>query len=117
LAPLLDNRLDERHPDAPYLGDNSVAEIGTLKPPTGKRCTIVYSKPVHFDPAKRYPAIVDVYGGPGVQRVLDNWTGSSFTQILTRAGYVVFQLDNRGTGLPRQAHSKHPFTISWARSK
>jgi dipeptidyl-peptidase-4 len=54
-------------------------------------------KPLHFDPAKRYPAIVDVYGGPGVQRVLDSWTGSSFTQILTRAGYVVFQLDNRGT--------------------
>ena len=34
---------------------------------------------------------------PGVQRVLDNWTGNSFTQILTRAGYVVFQLDNRGS--------------------
>ncbi len=33
-----------------------------------------------------------------MQRVLDNWTGSSFTQILTRAGYVVFQLDNRGSG-------------------
>ena len=40
---------------------------------------------------------MDVYGGPGVQRVLDNWNGSAFTQILTRAGYVVFQLDNRGT--------------------
>ncbi len=33
-----------------------------------------------------------------MQRVLDNWTGNSFTQILTRAGYVVFQLDNRGSG-------------------
>jgi dipeptidyl-peptidase-4 len=32
-----------------------------------------------------------------VQRVLNNWHGSSFTQILTRAGYVVFTLDNRGT--------------------
>ncbi len=48
-------------------------------------------------PATRYPAIVDVYGGPGVQRVVDDWSGSSFTQILTRAGYVVFQLDNRGS--------------------
>jgi dipeptidyl-peptidase-4 len=54
-------------------------------------------KPAHFDPAKRYPAIVEVYGGPGVQRVLDVWTGASFAQILTRAGYVVFQLDNRGS--------------------
>jgi dipeptidyl-peptidase-4 len=54
-------------------------------------------KPAGFDPGKRHPAIVDVYGGPGVQRVLDAWTGASFTQILTRAGFVVFQLDNRGT--------------------
>ena len=38
-----------------------------------------------------------MYGGPSVERVLDTWTGSSFTQILTRAGYVVFQLDNRGS--------------------
>jgi dipeptidyl-peptidase 4 len=52
---------------------------------------------LHFDAAKRYPAIVDVYGGPGAQRVLNNWSGASFTQILTRAGYVVFQLDNRGS--------------------
>jgi dipeptidyl-peptidase-4 len=29
--------------------------------------------------------------------VLNNWTGNTFTQILTRAGYVVFQLDNRGS--------------------
>jgi dipeptidyl-peptidase-4 len=54
-------------------------------------------KPAHFDPNKRHPAIVEVYGGPGVQRVLNAWSGSSFTQILTRAGFVVFQLDNRGT--------------------
>jgi dipeptidyl-peptidase-4 len=32
-----------------------------------------------------------------VQRVLNSWSGNSFTQILTRAGYLVFQLDNRGT--------------------
>ena len=54
-------------------------------------------KPLHFDASQRYPAIIDVYGGPGTQRVTDSWTGSSFTQILTRAGYVVFQLDNRGS--------------------
>jgi dipeptidyl-peptidase-4 len=97
LAQLLENRLDSRHPDAPYLADNSVPEIGTLTATDGQTLYYRLFKPSHFDPAKRYPAIVDVYGGPGVQRVLDNWTGSSFTQILTRAGYVVFQLDNRGS--------------------
>jgi len=94
---LLENRLDAHHPDAPYVADNSIAEFGTLAAADGQTLYYRLFKPPHFDPAKRYPTIVDVYGGPGVQRVLDNWTGSSFTQILTRAGYVVFQLDNRGT--------------------
>jgi dipeptidyl-peptidase 4 len=97
LALLVENRLDASHPDAPYLADNSVPEFGTLEAADGQTLHYRLFKPLHFDPAKQYPAIVDVYGGPGVQRVLDNWMGNSFTQILTRAGYVVFQLDNRGT--------------------
>jgi dipeptidyl-peptidase-4 len=94
---LLENRLDAQHPDAPYLADNAVPEVGTLTAADGQTLYYQLFKPLHFDPSKRYPAIVDVYGGPGVQRVLNNWHGSSFTQILTRAGYVVFTLDNRGS--------------------
>ena len=97
MAQLLENRLDAHHPDAPYLADNSIGEIGTLNAADGQTLYYRLFKPLHFDPAKRYPAIVNVYGGPGVQTVLDNWYGSSFTQILTRAGFVVFQLDNRGS--------------------
>jgi dipeptidyl-peptidase-4 len=97
LASLLENRLDGNHPDAPYLTENSVPEFGTLRAADGQTLHYRIFKPAPFDSTKRYPAIVDVYGGPGVQRVLHNWSGSSFTQILTRAGYVVFQLDNRGT--------------------
>jgi len=97
LAYLLENRLDQSHPDAPYLADNSVPEFGTLAAADGQALYYRLFKPAHFDPAKRYPAIVEVYGGPGAQRVLNNWTGNTFTQILTRAGYVVFQLDNRGS--------------------
>ena len=96
-ARLLENRLDAQHADAPYLADNSVPEFGTLQATDGQTLYYKLFKPRHFEPSKRYPAIVDVYGGPGVQRVLDTWAGASFTQILTRAGYVVFQLDNRGT--------------------
>jgi dipeptidyl-peptidase-4 len=97
IASLLENRLDAAHPDAPYLADNAVPEYGTLTAADGQLLYYRVFKPRHFDPARRYPAIVDVYGGPGVQRVVDAWTGSSFVQILTRAGYVVFQLDNRGS--------------------
>jgi dipeptidyl-peptidase 4 len=94
---LLENRLDGEHPMAPYLADNSIPEFGTLTAADGQTLYYRLFKPLHFDPGRRYPAIVDVYGGPGVQRIVDNWNGSSFTQILTRAGYVVFQLDNRGS--------------------
>ena len=94
---LIENRLDQSHPDAPYLADNSVPEFGTVAGAGGQPLQYRLFKPAHFDANKRYPAIVNVYGGPGVQEVLDTWTGSSFTQILTRAGYVVFQLDNRGS--------------------
>jgi dipeptidyl-peptidase-4 len=94
---LLENKLDAQHPDAPYLAENSIAEVGTLTAADGQTLYYQLFKPLHFDPSKRYPAIVDVYGGPGVQRVIDNWHGNSFTQILTRAGYVVFTLDNRGS--------------------
>jgi dipeptidyl-peptidase-4 len=97
MAQILENRLDAQHPDGPYLADNSVPEFGALTAADGQTLYYRVFKPAHFNPSKHYPAIVDVYGGPGVQRVLDNWTGNSFTQILTRAGYVVFQLDNRGT--------------------
>ncbi|MGA2399385.1 MAG: DPP IV N-terminal domain-containing protein [Steroidobacteraceae bacterium] len=97
IAWLIDNRLDAQHPDAPYIAENAIPEFGTLAAADGQALHYRMFKPAHFDPAKRYPAIVEVYGGPGVQRVLDAWTGASFTQILTRAGYVVFQLDNRGS--------------------
>ncbi len=98
IAYLLENRLDDAHPDAPYVKDNSTPEFGTLTAADGQALYYRLFKPRGFDPGKRYPAIIEVYGGPSVQRVLDNWTGNAFTQILTRAGYVVFQLDNRGSG-------------------
>jgi dipeptidyl-peptidase-4 len=97
IAWLIENRLDAQHPDAPYLEENAIPEFGTLAAADGQSLHYRLYKPANFDPAKHYPAIVEVYGGPGVQRVLDVWTGASFTQILTRAGYIVFQLDNRGS--------------------
>lgn len=56
-------------------------------------------KPVDFDPAKRYPVIIYVYGGPHSQLVTNTWLGGGglFLNYLATQGYVVFTLDNRGT--------------------
>ncbi len=54
-------------------------------------------KPAGFETGKTYPAIVMVYGGPGVQEVRDTWQGLSWDQVLAHKGFVIWQLDNRGS--------------------
>jgi len=56
-------------------------------------------KPADFDPAKKYPILFMVYGGPGSQRVRDDWLGSDYLWhlMLTQRGYLVACVDNRGT--------------------
>jgi dipeptidyl-peptidase-4 len=60
-------------------------------------------KPVNFDPSKKYPALVYVYGEPAGQTVEDRWGGETwlFHRILSHDGYVVMSIDNRGTPAPR----------------
>ncbi len=62
-------------------------------------------KPSSFDPSKRYPVIVYVYGEPANQTVVDRWGGGPmlFHRALTQAGYLVVSFDNRGTPAPRGA--------------
>lgn len=54
-------------------------------------------KPAPFDPAKKYPAIVMVYGGPHAQSVRDAWSGLTWDQALAHKGFVIWQVDNRGS--------------------
>jgi dipeptidyl-peptidase-4 len=56
-------------------------------------------KPVGFDPAKTYPIVFFVYGGPGSQQVVDRWGGYYlYHQMLAQQGFAVAVVDNRGTG-------------------
>jgi len=56
-------------------------------------------KPVDFDPQKKYPVIVYVYGGPHSQLVTDSWLAQSrmWQHYMAGKGYVSFTLDGRGT--------------------
>ena len=60
-------------------------------------------KPIDFDPQKKYPLIVHVYGEPAGSTVQDNWgTGDNlWHQYLANQGYIIVSIDNRGTNVPR----------------
>jgi len=60
-------------------------------------------KPRSFDPAKKYPIIIHVYGEPAGTTVLDGWMGSLtlFHRALADDGYLVASFDNRGTPAPK----------------
>ncbi len=73
------------------------SEIVQVKAPDG---TILYArliKPAGFQTGTKYPAIVEVYGGPGVQSIHNRWYGLGLEQVFAHRGYVVWQLDNRGS--------------------
>ena len=56
-------------------------------------------KPPDFDPAKKYPVLFTLYGGPGSQTVQNSWgTVNSWDQFLAQKGIIVVSVDNRGTG-------------------
>ena len=82
-------------------------EFGTLTVGDGAVLNTYMMKPADFDPAKKHPVIVFGYGGPGSQMVLDRWgAGGAFRhfqrilwhQYMTERGYLIFCVDNRGTG-------------------
>jgi dipeptidyl-peptidase 4 len=60
-------------------------------------------KPPNFDPSKKYPVVVYVYGEPAAQMVLDSWASWNFdfNRIVAQAGYIVVSFDNRGTPAPK----------------
>lgn len=62
-------------------------------------------KPPGFDPAKKYPVFIYVYGEPHAQTVLNEWGAGQidFNRVASMMGYVVVSIDNRGTPAPKGA--------------
>ncbi|MES1259300.1 MAG: S9 family peptidase, partial [Gemmatimonadota bacterium] len=54
-------------------------------------------KPIPFDPTRKYPVIFAVYGGPGSQGVYNQFGSSTQNQWLAQQGYIVVNVNNRGT--------------------
>lgn len=68
-------------------------------------------KPTSFDPNKKYPVLMHVYGGPGSQTVKNQWMGSNYIwhQMLAEQGYIIVSIDNRGTGGRGEAFKKSTY--------
>ncbi len=91
-----ENALDENHPYFPHSEAHITPEFGTIMASDGTPLHYQLYKPANFDPQKTYPAIINVYGGPGTHLVRRSWRGGG-DQLYAQAGYVYFRLDNRGS--------------------
>ncbi len=95
---LLRNVFTANNPIVDYeLGENKLV---TLKTRDGKYD--LYGRlilPTNFDPAKKYPVVVYVYGGPHSQLVNKSWHNQArwWQYYMASKGYIAFTLDNRGT--------------------
>ena len=99
---LAENKVDDEHPISPYYNDLIEPKFGTLSSSevsSDGKTTLYYKlyKPNNMVPGKKYPVIVNVYGGPHAQKVRNIWQGADLTQYMLQQGYIVFQLDNRGS--------------------
>ena len=78
-------------------GEMSIFKIRADDGRTDLYCRLI--KPVDFNPAKKYPVLIYVYGGPHAQMIDKSWTGGAgfWLNLMAQQGYVVFTLDNRGS--------------------
>ena len=78
----------------------SPANFFQLKTTEGTDLNGYMIRPADFNPARKYPVMMYVYGGPGSQSVADMWAGSRqlWFNMLAQKGYIVVCVDNRGTG-------------------
>jgi dipeptidyl-peptidase-4 len=99
LAVLEANAVVAGHPYFAYRDGHRAPEFGTIDDADGQRFHYRVVKPSGFDPGRRYPVVVRVYGGPRAQVVAENWDArwGLIDQLLARSGFVVFSLDNRGS--------------------
>lgn len=75
-------------------------ELGSIKA-ADHRTDLYYRmiRPADFDPTKKYPVVIYVYGGPHAQMVTGGWQygARGWDLYMANKGYIVFTLDNRGS--------------------
>ena len=90
------NALDPRHPWWPFHDRYPPTRFGTIDAADGQKLWWQMRTPPGFDPSRKYPVIVQVYGGPAGALVKEEWVAPA-DRLFLEAGYILFTLDNRGT--------------------
>ena len=76
-------------------------QLSSIKNRNGESLNALTIKPKNFDPSKKYPVFMFLYGGPGSQQVMNRWNSFGnywWFQMLADKGYLICVVDNRGTG-------------------
>ena len=84
---------------------NPIASLGLGKIEINKRMVNGFDQysrifyPSNFDPNKKYPVVVYVYGGPHAQMITNTWLGGGnlWMHYMAENGYIVYTQDNRGS--------------------
>lgn len=95
---ILENLLTAEDPTLDYA--YTEISLGTVKSADGQYDNYYrLIKPKDFDPSKKYPVIVYVYGGPHSQMVQNTYLGQlrRWEMYMAQRGYLVYVQDNRGT--------------------
>ncbi|MDA0789480.1 MAG: S9 family peptidase [Proteobacteria bacterium] len=84
------------HPFHPYRDSIGAVEFGQIPADDGQQLQYRLVMPLDMDSRPTHPVIVVVYGGPGVQRVTNEWI-TPWTHYMSQQGFGILQLDNRGS--------------------
>lgn len=74
----------------------SAPEFFKFKTADGAMLDGYYIKPFNFDPNKKYPLVMTVYGGPESHDIFNNFSSDAWQQWLAQNGYVVANVNNHG---------------------
>jgi dipeptidyl-peptidase-4 len=77
-------------------------EVIPFTMPDGAPARGMFIKPPGFDPAKKYPVILYIYGGPHAPVIGDRWGGTTYLwhQFMAQQGFLVFYFDDRTSAIP-----------------
>ncbi|GAB4015493.1 S9 family peptidase [Spirosoma migulaei] len=83
-----------------YLASHAYSpkELTSFTTSDGQQIDISIIKPINFNPAQKYPVVMDIYGGPGAQSVYNEFATTGWHQWLAQTGYIVVSVNNRGSG-------------------